>query len=277
VAQVIQLENGDLALDLDPARGMLTTSWRWRDAELLAPARARREEIVKVDTVRGMALLAPWANRLPGDRYDVGARTVDLGSLPIERDEVGRPLHGTLTGRGGWAVLEQRADVAIAGLQLDDDPLTAAAFPFAARIQVEWRLGVDALEVTTTLFSTGDDVVPACFGWHPYLVLPDADRAACTVTVPGRGVIVPGEDTVDDLVPLGTDREASVTGARRTVSLTLGPGYEALQVWMPVGPTMGSRQTNGSPTGALTTGAHPVARPGAPYRASFRLDVRGSD
>lgn len=274
---MIRLTNAELALDLDPTRGMLATSWRWRDAELLAPSRARREEIARVDTIRGMAVLAPWANRLPGDRYDAAGRSIDLSTLPIERDDAGLPLHGTLTGRGDWVVLEQRADVVIAGVQLDDDAVTAAAFPFAARIQVEWRLGVDALEVVTTLFATGDDAVPACFGWHPYLVLPDADRAACSVTVPGRGVIVPGDATIDDLVSVGADRTASVRGARRTVRLTLGAGYEALQVWMPAGEPFVCLEPMVGPTGALTTGAYPVARPGAPYRASFRLGVLGSD
>ena len=274
---MIHLANGDLELDLDPDRGMLATSFRWRDAEVLAPARARREDIVRVDTVRGMALLAPWANRLPGDRYDAGGRAVDLSTLPIERDDAGLPLHGTLTGRGDWVVLDQRADVVVAGVQLDDDPLTAAAFPFAARIQVEWRLGVDALEVTTILFATGDDAVPACFGWHPYLVLPDADRAACTVSVPRRGAMVPGDDMVDELVSIGADRSASVAGARRRVTVTLGPGYDALQVWMPAGEPFVCLEPMVGPTGALASGGHPVARPGAPYRASFRLGVRGSD
>ena len=135
-------------LDLDPALGMLATSLRFRGDELLAPARARREEVIRVDTLRGMALLAPWANRLPGDHYGAEGRTVDLTALPIERDEQGRPLHGTLTGRGEWVVLEQRADVLVAAVDLYRDPITATAFPFSARIQVEWRLTGDALAST---------------------------------------------------------------------------------------------------------------------------------
>lgn len=274
---MIHLSAGELALDLDPARGMLATSLRHRDAELLAPSRARREEVVRVDTVRGMALLAPWANRLPGDRYSVGERTVDLGPLPIERDEAGRPLHGTLTGRGDWVVLEQRHDVVVAGIQLDEDAVTAAAFPLAARLQVEWRLAGATLAVTTTLLATGDDPVPACFGWHPYLVLPDADRSACTVRLPGGGPDPIGPDTVDALVLPSDDRVAVLTGGRRVVTLTLGPGYRALQVWMPAGEPFISLEPMVAPTGALVTGDHPVARPGAPYRAGFTLGVRGTD
>ena len=274
---MIHLANDTVAVDLDPARGMLMTSCRWRGEELLVPSRARREEIPRVDTLRGMALLAPWANRLPGDRYDAAGRSVDLSSLPIERDDGGLPLHGTLAGRGAWVVLEQRADVCVAGVQLDDDAVTAAAFPFAARIQVEWRLGADELEVTTTLFATGDMAVPACFGWHPYFVLPDADRAACTVTLPGREPVHLGAKTVDESVPVDADRRASVAGARRTASVTLDEGYDALQVWMPAGEPFVCLEPMVGPTGALATGAHPVARPGAPYRATFRLGVLGSD
>jgi aldose 1-epimerase len=274
---VIHLRSGGLALDLDPGRGMLATSLRHGDVELLAPSRARREEIVRVDTVRGMPVLAPWANRLPGDRYAAQGRTVDLGALPIERDPAGLPLHGTLTGRGDWVVVEHRRDVVVAGIQLDEDAVTAAAFPFAARLRVEWRLGGDALEVTTTLLATGGDDVPACFGWHPYLVLPDADRAACTVRLPGGAPEPVGPNTVDALVVLAGDREAVLAGARRTLSLTLGPGYDALQVWMPAGEQFVSLEPMVAPTGALATGHHPVARPGVPYRATFRLGVRGSD
>lgn len=273
---MIHLASDSLALDLDPACGMVATSLRYGDEELLAPSRARREEIVRVDTVRGMPLLAPWANRLPGDRYPAHGRTVDLGALPIERDPAGLPLHGTLTGRGDWVVLEHRRDAVVAGVQLDEDAVTAAAFPFAARLQVEWRLGGDALEVTTTLLATGGDVVPACFGWHPYLVLPDADRSACTVRLPGGAPEPVGPDTVDTPIALADDREAVLAGARRTLTLTLGPGYGALQVWMPAGEPFVSLEPMVAPTGALATGHHPVARPGAPYRATFRLDVRGT-
>lgn len=273
---MIHLANGDLALDLDPERGMLATSLRWRDAELLAPSRARREEVVRVDTVRGMALLAPWANRLPGDRYSTGGREVDLTDLPIERDDRGRPLHGTLTGRGDWTVLEQRADAVVAAVQLDADRTTALAFPFAARIQVEWRLVPDALVVATALFSTERGLVPACFGWHPYLVLPDADRSACTVTLPGRGTQAVGSETVDELLAGGDDRTAILAGAGRELSLTLESGYAALQVWMPAGEPFISLEPMVAATGALAGGSHPSARPGVPYRATFRLGVRGT-
>jgi galactose mutarotase-like enzyme len=277
VAHVIHLANGDLSLDLDPALGMLATSLRFRDDQLLAPARARREEVVRVDTLRGMALLAPWANRLPGDRYEAEGRAVDLTALPIERDAQGRPLHGTITGRGAWVVLEERSDVVVAALDLFEDPITATAFPFSARIQVEWRLTGDALEVTTALVATDRGLVPACFGWHPYLVLPDADRGACRVRIPGGEAAPIGDATVDTLVTVGEARSATLTGARRTLTLTLGPGYGWLQVWMPAGEPFISLEPMAAPTGALAAGGYPVARPGAPHRASFRLGVRGSD
>ena len=98
----------------------------------------------------------------------IRTRFLDPEKLSATSFDGAEPLHGTLAGRGAWVVLEQRADVCVAGVQLDDDPVTAAAFPFAARIQVEWRLGVDELEVTTTLFATGEVAVPG------YAALADA-------------------------------------------------------------------------------------------------------
>lgn len=274
---MIHLVNGDVELDLDPNAGMSTTSMRWRGHELLAPSRARREEIVRVDTVRGMALLAPWANRLPGDRYEAEGRSVDLAGLPIERDADGLPLHGTITGRGAWVVLDQRADMVVAAIQLDGDPVTAKAFPFAARLQVVWRLTGASLEVTTTLFATDRGLVPACFGWHPYIVLPDADREACTVRLPGGAPEPVGPETVDTLVVLGEDRSATVTGARRSITIALGPGYDALQVWMPAGEPFVSLEPMAARTGALADGSYASARPGAPHRATFSLAVLGTD
>ncbi|MFM7617478.1 MAG: hypothetical protein ACKO72_08505 [Actinomycetes bacterium] len=276
MARVIHLANDTLDLDLDPARGMLATSCRWRDEELFVPSRARREEVPRVDTVRGMALLAPWANRLPGDRYAVGDRVVDLSTLPIERDPSGLPLHGTITGRGDWAVLEHRRDAIVAGIRLDEDPITAAAFPFAARIQVAWRLLPDALEVTTTLIASGDDAVPACFGWHPYLLLPDADRGACTVRLPGVPAAPIGPGTIDGPVALDAGRDAVLAGAGRELTVSLGPGYDALWAWMPAGEPFISLEPMVGAPGALARGPYPVARPGAPYRATFRLGVRGT-
>lgn len=274
---MIRLEHRDLALDLDPSRGMLATSLRWRGAPLLAPSQPRSEAPARVDTLRGMALLAPWANRLPGDRYEAAGRTIDLSTLPIERDDAGLPLHGTLAGRGDWVVLDQRADVCVASVRLDGDAVTAAAFPFAARLEIEWRLGVDGVRVTTTLHATGIDGVPACFGWHPYLMLPDADPAACSVTIPGRAPMIPGARTVDELVPVGADRSATITGPHREVRVALGDGYAAFQVWMPAGEPFVCLEPMVGPAGALATGEHPMARPGVPYRASFSLAVRGTD
>ena len=274
---MIRLEHAGTAAAIDEGRGMLLTSWTRRGEELLAPARPRIESVPRVDTLRGMALLAPWANRLPGDRYDAYGRSVDLARLPIERDEVGLPLHGTITGRGAWRVLEERPDRLVAALDLDADAVTAEAFPFAARLEVAWRVDTEGIAVTTTLVATGDHAVPACFGWHPYLALPASSRAEVTVRLPGGDPVPLGPTTVDEYRTVVADRTAAVVGADRTVSLSLGAGYAGLQVWMPAGEAFVCLEPMVAPVGALARGDHPWARPEGPYAASFRLDARGSD
>ena len=273
---MIRLEHAGTAAVIDEGRGMLLTSWTRHGAELLAPERPRAESVPRVDTLRGMALLAPWANRLPGDRYDAHGRAVDLAGLPIERDEAGLPLHGTITGRGTWRVLEEHPDRLLAALDLDADAVTADAFPFAARLEVAWQVDAEGIAVTTTLVATGDHAVPACFGWHPYLVLPATSRAEVAVRLPDADPVPLGPTTVDEYRTVGADRTAELVGADRTVSLTVGAGYAGLQVWMPAGEAFVCFEPMVAPVGALARGDHPWARPGAPYAASFRLDARGS-
>ena len=59
--------------------------------------------------------------------------------------------------------LDAVPDVLVAAVDLYRDPVTVTAFPFSARIQVEWRLTGDALEVTTALFAEdmARNLVPA--------------------------------------------------------------------------------------------------------------------
>ena len=57
----------------------------------------------------GLPLLAPWANRLGGRRYEVDGVVVDLDGLELGTDPNGLPIHGTMTAARGWEVVASSA------------------------------------------------------------------------------------------------------------------------------------------------------------------------
>jgi galactose mutarotase-like enzyme len=223
----VTLAAGELAATFLPGLGLLGTSLRHRGEELLAlPGgvagyRERR--------VTGLPILAPWANRLPGWRYRAAGVEVDLEGLDLATDPDGLPIHGTLTAHQGWRLerLAAESDRALleAGLDYAAWPELQAAFPFPHRLTVAAVLQGASLAVTTTLTATGDRPVPVAFGWHPYLRLPGAPRAAWRLLLPhrthleldihglptGKAVEEPaeadpvGDRTFDDLYALGDD------------------------------------------------------------------------
>ena len=173
----VTLAAGELEATFLPELGLLGTSLRHRGEDLLAlpgGVAGYRDR-----HVTGLPLLAPWANRLPGWRYRAAGVEVDLDGLDLATDPAGLPIHGTMTARPGWRLdrLAAEADRAVLDASFDYaawPELTAAAGPGAARA------------VTTPRAAPGDRPAPAAFGWHPYLRLPGAPRAAWRLLLPDR-------------------------------------------------------------------------------------------
>ena len=97
----VTLAAGELEATFLPGLGLLGTSLRHRGEDLLAlpgGVAGYRDR-----HVTGLPLLAPWANRLPSWRYRAAGVEVDLEGLDLATDPAGLPIHGTLTGGGGWS------------------------------------------------------------------------------------------------------------------------------------------------------------------------------
>ena len=111
-----------------PDVGMLGISLRYEGEELLAlPGgvagyRAGRQT--------GLALLAPWANRLGRWTYETAGVAVDLKGLDLTVDENGLPIHGTLTAASGWRVISADSGCLRAAFDYDGRQELLAAFPF---------------------------------------------------------------------------------------------------------------------------------------------------
>jgi aldose 1-epimerase len=294
----VTLAAGQLEASFMPGLGLLGTSLRHRGEELLAlPGGV---EGYRDGHVTGLPLLAPWANRLPGWRYRAAGVEVDLDGLDLHTDPGGLPIHGTLTAHRGWRLerLAAEADRAVleAGLDYGDWPELLAAFPFPHRLTVTFALQGASLAVTTTLTATGDRPVPVAFGWHPYLRLPGAPRAAWRLLLPfrthlelddrglptGKAADEPaeaapvGERTFDDLYVLDADpaeRRLGLEAAGRRLVVGYGDGYDHAQVFAPPGAEFVCLEPMTAPTAALATGATPLVAPGDSFSARFTIGV----
>jgi aldose 1-epimerase len=292
------LAAGELEAIFLPGLGLLGTSLRHRGEELLAlPGGV---EGYRDRHVTGLPLLAPWANRLPGWRYRAAGVEVSLEGLDLPTDPAGLPIHGTLTAHRGWRLerLAAEADRAVlaAGFDYGAWPELLAAFPFPHRLTVTATLRGASLAVTTTLAATGRRPVPVAFGWHPYLRLPGAPRAAWRLLLPrrthlelddrglptGKSADEPaeadpvGERTYDDLYALEDDpdgRRLGLEAAGRRLLVGYGDGYDHAQVFAPPGAEFVCLEPMTGPTAALAAGTTPLVAPGDTFAARFTVTV----
>ena len=294
----VTLAAGELEASFLPGLGLLGTSLRHRGEELLAlPGGV---EGYRDRHVTGLPLLAPWANRLPGWRYRAAGVEVDLEGLDLATDPAGLPIHGTLTARPGWRLERLAAEpdraVLAAGFDYGAWPELLAAFPFPHRLTVTAALQGASLAVTTTLAATGQRPVPVAFGWHPYLRLPGAPRAAWRLLLPrrthlelddsglptGKSADEPaeadpvGERTYDDLYALEDDpggRRLGLEAAGRRLVVGYGDGYDHAQVFAPPGVEFVCLEPMTGPTAALAAGSTPLVAPGDTFAARFTVTV----
>jgi aldose 1-epimerase len=294
----VTLAAGELEATFLPGLGLLGTSLRHRGEELLAlPGGV---EGYRAGHVTGLPILAPWANRLPAWRYRAAGVEVDLEGLDLHTDPAGLPIHGTLVAQPGWRLerLAAEADRAVleAGFDYGARPELLAAFPFPHRLTVAATLQGASLAVATTLAATGERPVPVAFGWHPYLRLPGAPRAAWRLLLParthlelddrglptGKAADEPaeadpvGERTYDDLYALGDDpagRRLGLEAAGRRLVMRYGDGYDHAQVFAPPEAEFLCLEPMTGPTAALAAGTTPLVQPGDAFTARFAVSV----
>jgi galactose mutarotase-like enzyme len=298
----VTLAAGELEATFLPTLGLLGTALRHRGQDLLAlpgGVAGYRDQ-----HVTGLPLLAPWANRLPSWRYRAAGVEVDLEGLDLATDPAGLPIHGTLTARRGWRLERLAAEAGRAVLEATFDhgarPELLAAFPFPHTLIVTAAAREATLEVATTLAATGDRPVPVAFGWHPYLQIPGAPRAAWRLLLPdrshleldGRGLPTGkasfepaeadpvGERTYDDLYALGAgpaDRRLGLEAAGRRLLVDFGDGYDHAQVFAPPGAEFVCLEPMTAPTAALAAGTTPLVEPGDSFTARFTIRVEDAD
>lgn len=286
----VTVASGKLEATFRPDVGMLGTSLRYRGDELLVVPDLSSE------TLAGIPLLEPWANRLGKHRYQVAGVVVDLEGLPLRTDAQGLPIHGTMTWQRGWEVVRREPTSLTARFDFGCHKELLASFPFPHTLTKDITVDGDILSVETTLEATCDRPVPVSFGYHPYLRLPVASRCDLRLRLPQRrhlaldiqglptGAVRDeadedeplGDRSFDDLYELGDDRDLSLAGGGVRLTLGLDRGYTYAQVFAPAGSDYVCLEPMTAPVNALVDGTYTLLAPGDTYTARFSLRLEST-
>jgi aldose 1-epimerase len=220
--------------------------------------------------------------------------TLQPGENGVRADPAGLPIHGVLAAYAGWRAITESADELTAELDFGADARLLASFPYPHRLTMTVRLAERTLTVRTTVTATGDRAVPLCFGYHPYLQLPDVDRAEWVIETPplrhlslderglptGQTARQPagsqrlGDNSFDDAYDEVDDGAVfAVMGGGRRLEVHFDRGYSAAQIFAPPGEAVVCFEPMAAPTDALRRGGYRCARPGEPAVAAFSIRV----
>ena len=278
-----------------PGAGMICTSLADGDVEYLGQRRGI-EAYVSAGKTMGIPILYPWANRLGASEYEADGTVVTLtaGTRGIRADEHGSPIHGVLAANPDWRVTEQSGNRLVATLDWGDKPDLLETFPFPHVLEMAVTLSDRTLTVATTVTATATASVPLCYGYHPYLTIPDVPREEWLLETPQmrrlpvdeRGiptgateewaggaeqlkdrVLDDGFDQVPDGAPF------ALSGGDRRLEVTYTTGYPAAQLFAPSSDAVVGIEPMAAPTDALRRGGYSVAVPGEPATSTFSIKV----
>lgn len=288
----LQDPSSELRAQFVPDAGMIGISLTDSGVELLGQRRGLDAYVANGKTM-GIPILYPWANRLGANTYTAEDTTVTLtaGEHGVRTDPNGLPIHGVLAAYPNWRVTHESANELIAEVDFGDQELLAS-FPFPHRLALTVSLFERTLRLRTSVTPSGEKAVPQCFGFHPYLRLPDAPRNQWIIETPPlrhlklderglpTGETSPqpattealGDKAFDD----GYDEVAegavfAVSGGGRRIEVHFEQGYPAAQVFAPPGEDVVCFEPMTAPTDALRRGGYRTAEPGNWGIAQFSI------
>lgn len=277
-----------------PGAGMIGTSFADGEDEFLGQRRGLDAYVSNGKTM-GIPILYPWANRLSANTYEVDGTAVTLtaGTGGVRTDEHGAPMHGVLAADPDWQVTARSDDELTAVLDYTSSRLLAS-FPFPHVLTQHVALVGRTLTVSTTVSPTTAASVPLCFGYHPYVTIPDVPRGEWLLTTPAmrhlpvdeKGLPTGAHEDWDALTePLGTTEYDdgfdhvpagavfSIAGGDRRIDVTFERGYAAGQLFAPAGDDLIGIEPMAAPTDALRRGGYRVAVAGTPETSRFSITV----
>jgi aldose 1-epimerase len=287
--------DGSTAAEFVLGANMVCRSLRYLEAEYLHQG-AGVEAYAQDGITMGIPLLHPWANRLSGFHYQVAGEDVALprGENVIPLDDVGLPIHGVMPGLLRWDVARSSQASLTSRLRWTSAELLRL-LPFPHDLTVEARLDPGALTIATILTPIGGGSVPASFGYHPYLRIPEQPRSRWQVRLGARQrllldqTMIPTgarepvsqrsftltQHALDDSFDALED-PASFAAAAGDVALKVEflEGYSYAQVYAPADQDFICFEPMTAPTNALISGnALALVAPGQQHRAAFRISI----
>jgi galactose mutarotase-like enzyme len=290
----LQDPSSELEAQFVPDAGMIGISLTDSGVELLGQ-RHGLDAYVAAGKTMGIPILYPWANRLGANTYTAEGTTVTLtaGQHGVRTDPNGLPIHGVLAAYPNWRVTHESANELTAEVDFGDQDLLAS-FPFPHRLALTVTLFERTLRLRTSVTPSADRAVPLCFGFHPYLQLPDVPRDHWIIETPplrhlkldrqglptGETARQPAstEPLGDKVFDDGYDEVAegavfAVSGGGRRVEVHFELGYAAAQIFAPSSESVVCFEPMTAPTDALRRGGYPTAEPGGWGVAQFSIRV----
>jgi len=291
----VTLTDGTVAARFVPEAGMVGASLTDAGVELLGLGKGL-DEYVANGVLFGLPVMHPWANRLGGYGYSTQSRTVTLtaGQPGLWTDGQGLVIHGLLAAHRGWRIESLSSNELTAVLDFGAHPELIAGFPYPHELALRVTLRDRTLTIATTVTATSDVPVPLCFGFHPYLTIPDVPREQWVVETPpmrhleldaqllptGGATNQPARSAVlgDTVFDDGYDQVAdgavfAVSGGGRRVEVRFETGYPAAQVYAPIDQDVICFEPMAAPTDALRRGGYRCAMPNEPAEARFSIRV----
>jgi galactose mutarotase-like enzyme len=244
--------SGD-ALRLVPERGGLLSGWRCGGREMLYFDAARFAD-PSLSVRGGIPVLFPICGNLPGDRLPL-----PQGSFPLPQHGFARTM--------AWQ-LEALEDPGVR-LTLEDDAASRAHFPFAFRLELEYRLEPGGLAITARVRHRGEvgaAPMPFSLGLHPYLAVSDPAAVDLAGLPPGclDHHTMEADATENQLQRLGrgVDLLCEASGpvrlldpaAGRAIHLETSPPFDLVVIWTEPPRPMVCLEPWTGPRGALISG-----------------------
>jgi aldose 1-epimerase len=290
-----------------PGAGMLCCSLRHEGEELLAQRGGVRAYAERGATM-GIPLLYPWANRLAASRYPGPHGDVVLAADDplLKFDANGLPIHGVLPSCLEWELLSADAGSGEADERVGDElharlrwdgPELLAIFPFVHVLELRASILGATLTIATSVVAPRDAVVPVpvSFGYHPYLTIPDSERAVWEVELPVDKRLLLDDRMIPTGVSEGFERHRfrladsgwddafagleqpaifAVSAPGRRIELQFLEGYSRAQVYSPAGePFICFEPMTASANARISRDGLADVAPGEVFDAAFSVSV----